>query len=69
MEYTGVLKRVDLGSGGWRLECSDGNSYDLSGEIPSEYENKKVTVKAKPMQGMGFMMGGQILDVENIKSD
>ena len=69
MEYTGILRKVDLGSGGWRLECSDGKSYDLTGEVSSEYENKNVTVKAKPIEGMGFMMGEQILEVESIKGN
>ena len=66
MKYTGTLRYVDIGSGGWKLECTDGQSYDLYGEIPQEFQNKSVTLSAKPMQGMGFMMSGQALSVQNI---
>ena len=67
MTYTGILRYVDIGSGGWKLTCSDGQTYDLYGEIPQKFNNKTVTLTAKPMQGMGFMMTGTALSVEKIE--
>jgi hypothetical protein len=68
MTYTGILQYVDIGSGGWKLICDDGQSYDLYGEIPQELNNKTVILKAKPMQGMGLMMGESALSVEQIET-
>ena len=64
--YTGILRYSDIGTGGWSLEASDGVTYVLMGTIPQHLENKQVSIKAKPMQGMGFMMSGPILQVEQI---
>ena len=64
--YTGVLRYSDIGTGGWSLEGSDGVTYTLMGTIPQHLNNKQVSIKAKPMQGMGFMMSGPILQVEQI---
>ena len=64
--YTGILRYVDLGAGGWQLECSDGSTYTLIGSIPSALKDKKVRIQAKPIQGMGFMMSGEALQVETI---
>lgn len=67
MTYTGILRYVDIGTGGWTLECTDGNTYTLYGSIPTELANQQVTLTAKPMQGMGFMMVGDALQVEHIR--
>ena len=64
--YTGTLRYNDIGAGGWSLETGDGTVYSLSGNIPQHLENKKVVLKAKPMQGMGFLMSGPILEVQEI---
>ena len=64
--YTGILRHTDIGAGGWSLEASDGTTYTLVGDIPQTLRNKRVIIKAKPMQGMGFMMSGPILQVEEI---
>lgn len=64
--YIGILRYSDIGTGGWSLEASDGVIYVLMGAIPQHLENKQVSIKAKPMQGMGFMMSGPILQVEQI---
>jgi|GEM_PF-5725111 len=66
--YTGILRYADIGAGGWQLECSDGKTYTLYGEIPPALKNKKVQIQAKPMQGMGFMMSGEMLSVESISA-
>ena len=58
--YHGVLKRVDLGAGGWQLVCSDGAIYDLYGDIPSELQNQTVKVQASTTAGAGFLMGGNV---------
>ena len=49
--YTGILRYSDIGSGGWSLESSDGVTYTLIGDIASHFQNKQVSLKAKPMQG------------------
>ena len=64
--YTGTLRYSDIGAGGWSLEASDGITYTLMGTIPQHLNNKQVSIKAKPMEGMGFMMSGPILQVEQI---
>ena len=64
--YTGTLRYNDIGAGGWSLETEDGTVYSLSGTIPEHLRDKKVALKAKPMHGMGFMMSGPILKVEEI---
>ena len=64
--YTGILRYSDIGTGGWSLECSDGVTYTLMGAIPQQLEDKQVSIKAKPIEGMGFMMSGPILQVEQI---
>ena len=66
--YTGILRYVDIGTGGWRLETSSGKTYSLFGKIPSSLTDKKVQIQAKPIQGMGFMMSGESLQVESIKA-
>ena len=66
--YTGILRYVDLGAGGWQLECSDGRTYTLVGNIPSQLKDQKVHVRAKPMPGMGFVMSGEALQVEKISA-
>ena len=65
--YTGTLRYSDIGAGGWSLEATDGTTYTLVGAIPRHLDNKQVALKAKPMQGMGFMMSGPILQVEEIR--
>lgn len=64
--YTGFIRYSDIGAGGWSLESSDGTIYHLIGDIPQHVHDKKVTLKAKPMQGMGFMMTGPVLQVEEV---
>ena len=64
--YTGILRYNDIGPGGWSLESSNGVTYSLIGDIASHFQNKQVSLRAKPMQGMGFMMSGPILQVEQI---
>lgn len=64
--YTGILRHQDIGSGSWTLESDDGSTYTLVGNIPASLVNTRVTLKAKPMQGMGFMMSGPALQVETI---
>jgi len=66
--YTGILRYVDIGAGGWTLESSNGETYTLFGNIPSSLTDKKVQIQAKPIQGMGFMMNGASLQVESIKA-
>ena len=67
-KYKGKLVRVDLGSGGWRLEGKDGQPFDLHGEIPPELEGKMVEVEGEEAQSFGFMMGGASIDVHKIKA-
>lgn len=69
MTYIGTLHYNDIGSGGWQLKCVDGNTYDLFGDIPSTLANRVVSIIAKPISGMGFMMGGAALQVERIQED
>ena len=56
--YHGVLKKLDLGAGGWQLHCNDGSIYDLYGDIPANLQDKKVKVKASTIAGAGFLMSG-----------
>ena len=66
--YEGILKRIDIGAGGWQLLCTDGTTYDLYGDIPQEFQDQKVKIKAQSAAGVGFMMGGgQALSVSAIE--
>ena len=64
--YAGTLRYSDMGAGGWLLEAVDGTTYTLIGAIPHHLSDKQVSIKAKPMHGMGFMMSGPVLQVEEI---
>ena len=66
MQYKGTLRYIDIGSGGWKLECENGELYALDGSIPAELKNKKVLITAKPTQSMGFLMIGPTIVVESI---
>ncbi|MEC7984766.1 MAG: hypothetical protein VX278_06360 [Myxococcota bacterium] len=65
--YNGVLKKKDIGAGGWQLVCKDGSVYDLYGNIPQELQNQTVNVKASATGGTGFLMGGPALSVTKIE--
>ena len=56
--WTGVLKRMDLGTGGWLLEVVSGGSFELYGEIDVRYADQKVTVTGVVKPVHGFLMTG-----------
>ena len=69
MKITGILRQVDIGAGGWKLECSDGSSYDLYGAIPPELVNKRVIVTGTLSEGFGVLRtASQSLQVDSIVS-
>ena len=69
MIHKGILRYVDIGTGGWQLECSDGSTFMLYGDIPNNLKDKKVIVKAQQIEGMGFMMSSpQALEVLSIQA-
>ena len=67
MTLKGTLKYVDIGAGGWKLECLDGRVYDLYGTIPAELANQVVVVTGKESEGFGFLMNSaKSFEVESI---
>ena len=69
MIHKGILRYIDIGAGGWQLECANGTIFTLYGDIPDHLKNKKVIVKAQKVEGFGFMMSSQeALEVISIKA-
>ena len=57
--YSGILKKVDIGMGGWRLILDDGREFDLYGNIPNELAHQRVIVNGKRSEfGVGMGDGG-----------
>ena len=68
MTYKGMLRYIDLGAGGWQLECDNGTTFILYGDIPNHFKDKKVILTAQKAEGFGFMMSDQqALEVLSIK--
>ena len=63
----GILKRVDLGPGAWVLETSDGQRYQLMGDVPAELEGKPVQVEGEVVEAFSFAMAGPTLEVRSIR--
>ena len=69
MIHKGILRYVDLGAGGWQLECANGTVFVLYGDIPDNLKDKHVVVTAKKTEGFGFMMSSQqALEVISIQA-
>ena len=67
MTLKGTLRYVDIGAGGWKLECADGSVYNLYGTIPPELANTTVIVTGKESEGFGFLMNSsKSFEVESI---
>lgn len=56
--YTGTLKRVDLGAGGWALELDSGGQVLLDGDVPRRLAGQRVTVRGYEAEQQGFLMTG-----------
>jgi hypothetical protein len=66
---TGHLQRVDLGAGGWTLRTDDGTVHTLQGEIPGALAGRRVEVRGRPREAMGFLMqGGPVVEVDSVRA-
>ena len=54
----GILKKINFGSGGWKLVCNDGKEFELIGKIPPSLDGKKVNVTGQIEASYGFVMSG-----------
>ena len=67
MKRKGRLTWVDLGSGAWMLETSDGKKVQLAGAIPAELVGQEVEVTGKRVGGFGFAMAGpEVIEVASV---
>ena len=57
-EWEGTIIAVDIGSGGWRLVDSKGESFELFGDIAPRYVGATVVVTGERTESFGFMMTG-----------
>lgn len=68
MKLTGELTREFFGGDVWVLRTDDGQSFQLTGEIPEDLLDRRVDVEAdRSEQAFGFAMVGEILEVRLIK--
>ena len=54
----GIIKKIDFGSGGWKLVCSNGKEYELVGNVPPQFIGKRVQVIGTQEESFGFVMSG-----------
>lgn len=67
--YTGVLRRVDLGSGGWALDTGSGSRVLLTGDVPAALAGRSVVVEGAPAGAFGFLMTGDpTVEVRSIRA-
>ena len=57
--WIGVLKRIDLGAGGWCLEAVSGSVFELYGEIDMRYADQRVSITGVLKTVHGFLMTGE----------
>ena len=68
MTYSGTLKRVDLGAGGWVLETKSGERIALFGDVPAALEGRAVEVQGKEVDGASFLMtGDKMVEVSRVR--
>jgi hypothetical protein len=69
----GILMRLEFGTGGWKLKCSDGTEYELVGDVPQELEGKRVRIDGVEVEAYGFIMSGlpqlKIKDITNASKE
>ena len=69
MTWIGVLQRVDVGPGAWRLVLGDGSTLGLYGAVPAELNEKRVVVRGQVLDGVGIgMVGGALVQVESVEA-
>lgn len=61
MKWTGMLERIDVGTGAWRLVTADGRRLGLYGEIPADLVGRQVLVRGDVLDGAGIGMVGDLL--------
>ena len=67
-KITGTIRRSDLEGGLWILETTDGETYQLTGEIADAKDGLSVEVSGKVARDqMGFGMSGPQFAVTSIK--
>jgi len=69
MKLHGKLRRMDVGTGAWVLETSDGELVALYGEVDAALDGKQVEVRGKTVDGMGFaMVGDRSFEVSSVRA-
>ena len=67
MTFSGIARRMDIGTGIWVLE-SRSEKVTLYGTIPLELEGKRVVVDGKYIANLGLgMLGGRAVQVAGIR--
>lgn len=67
MTLNGTLKRLDLGTGVWVLETGDGERVALVGDVPAALDGRRVEVRGRSVEAMGFgMVGARAFEVERV---
>jgi len=59
MTLTGILKRHDMGAGGWVLETDSGDTVALYGDVDRDLADRRVVVDGTKVDAMGFGMVGR----------
>ena len=69
MTWTGILERINVGTGAWRLVLTDGSTLGLYGAIPEELAGSQVLVRGQVFDGVGIgMVGGTLVQVESVEA-
>ena len=67
-KISGTVKRSDLEGGMWILEASDGERYQLSGDVASLKDGMRAELTGTIERAMmGFGMGGTNFTVKSVK--
>ena len=61
----GVLVKIDIGPGLWRLKLPDDSTIDLYGEIPTNLVGRCVTVRGQSV-GAGIGAGKRAMKIHSI---
>lgn len=63
----GRLVYADLGTGGWLLVEDDGGRTQLLGDVPRQWDGRRVVVHGHPRDAYGLFMGGDsVVEIEEI---
>ena len=65
VEHRGILRRVNVGMGGWKLVTKSGD-VDLYGDIPHSLKDKQVVVCGEPVSGGIMMTSDRAIRVRSI---